>query len=137
MVEATGTGGKISFRTKDGRVTKVDIDIACKQSTFIADYVENTQQDYEGEHGSLEGLSLNKVEINLSEQTMIDHQVLKKVVEFWEYVETKCTLPEIPKPLPAIKDNQTGNVKCDLFLILPPWFANFINTKFADKEDLC
>ena len=46
-------------------------------------------------------------------------------------------LPDIPKPLPAIKDNQTGKVKCDLFLILPPWFATFLNTKFADKEELC
>ena len=44
MVEAnTERSGKIAFRTKDGRVTKVDLDIACKQSTFIADYVENTQ----------------------------------------------------------------------------------------------
>ena len=74
MVEASQENeGKIAFRTKDGRVTKVDLGIACRQSAFIADYVENTQQEYEADHGGLEGLTFNKLEINLSEQPMMDH----------------------------------------------------------------
>ena len=66
---------------------------------------------------------------------MMTAKMLEKVVTFWTHVDAQCTLPKLQKPLrPTQLEN--GKVSCNLYLILPPWHANFLMTSFRDKNEL-
>jgi hypothetical protein len=76
-----------------------------------------------------------EIELNLTTQPMMTTKMLGKVVEFWTYVDTRCALPRLTKPLrPTQLAN--GKVSCNLYLLLPSWHANFVLTSFKDKNEL-
>ena len=110
MVEATNQSnqsnqsGKIALKTSDGEILKIDIEIACKQSSFISEYVENEKTEYENQIGNMDGIEVNEVPIDLAEQKMMTSSILSKIFHFWVHVETKCAFPELKKPLTSIQN---------------------------------
>ena len=60
---------------------------------------------------------------------------LKKIVTFWNYVEKKYTMPVVPKPLNPSQDSETGKLSLNLWLLLPPWFANYATS--LSKKEIC
>ena len=129
------------MRTHDGGRVKIDFDIACRQSVFFREMRDNFETkldpaDFSDTQSEFSTYNIDgEIELNLTAQSMMTAKMLAKVVEFWTHADTKCAMPPLQKPLrPTQLAN--GKVSCNLYLVLPPWHANFVLSSFRDKAEL-
>eukprot|EP00347_Sterkiella_histriomuscorum_P007257 403349657 len=104
----SGKGGLVLIRTKDNKTMQLEQRIAF-QSFLLRSMIEDRQQSNEDDE--------QNDDQEVIPLPQFDEKILLKVFEFMRYEYENESLPELPRPLPTDRLQDS----------MPQWFANYIN----------